>query len=172
MEIDAGPCTLRPWHPADAESLVRHANNRKVWLNMRDAFPHPYMPSDALDWIARSRAARPVTSFAIVVSGNAVGGLGFELRTDVERYSAEVGYWLGEEFWGRGIATAALKAATPYALQTYKLNRIHALPFSENAASIRVLEKAGYRREGVLQRSAFKNGRFQDQVIYAFVVEK
>jgi len=172
LELDAGPCTLRPWHPADADSLVHHANNRKVWLSMRDGFPHPYTLSDALDWIARARAARPVTSFAIVVSGNVVGSLGFELRTDVERYSAEIGYWLGEEFWGRGIATAALKTATAYALKAYKLNRIYALPFSENRASIRVLEKAGYRREGVLRRSAFKNGQFLDQAIYAFVVEK
>ncbi len=172
MQLDAGPCALRPWHPADADSLVRHANNRKVWLNMRDGFPHPYTQSDALDWIARSRAARPVTSFAIVVSGNAVGGLGFELRTDIERYSAEIGYWLGEEFWGRGIATAALLAATVHALKAYKLNRIYALPFSENLASIRVLEKAGYRREGVMRRSAFKNGQFLDQAIYAIVIDK
>lgn len=172
MELDAGLCTLRPWHPADADSLVHHANNRKVWLNMRDGFPHPYTQSDALDWIARARAARPVTSFAIVVANQAVGGFGFELRTDIERYSAEVGYWLGEKFWGRGIATAALKMATAYALQTYKLNRVYALPFSENLASIRVLEKAAYRREGVLHRSAFKNGQFLDQAIYAFVVRK
>ena len=119
-----------------------------------------------------ARAAQPVTSFAIIVSGAAVGGLGFELKTDIERYSAEVGYWLGEAFWGRGIATAALKTATQYALKTYGLNRIFALPFSENLASIRVLEKTGYRREGVMRRSAFKNGRFLDQAIYACVVEK
>jgi RimJ/RimL family protein N-acetyltransferase len=139
---------------------------------MRDGFPHPYTQSDALDWIARARAARPVTSFAIVVANRAVGGLGFELKTDVERYSAEVGYWLGEEIWGRGIATAALKTATPYALKAYGLNRLFALPFVENLASIRVLEKTGYRREGVMRRSAFKNGQFLDQAIYAFVVRK
>ncbi len=171
MELNCGKCLLRAWHPNDVESLVHHANNRKVWLSMRDGFPHPYTLSDALDWIARARAAQPVTSFAIVVAGNAVGSLGFELRTDVERYSAEVGYWLGEAFWSQGICTEALRAATPYALKTYNLNRILALPFSENRASIRVLEKAGYRREGLLRRSAFKNGRFLDQAIYAFVAE-
>jgi RimJ/RimL family protein N-acetyltransferase len=172
MELNGGLCTLRPWHPADVESLVYNANNRKIWVNMRDGFPHPYMPADALDWINRARAAQPVTNFAIVVSGAAVGGLGFELKTDIERYSAEVGYWLGEAFWGRGIVTAALRTMTQYALKTYGLNRIFALPFSGNQGSIRVLEKAGYRWEGILRRSAFKDGRFRDQEVYAFVVDK
>ncbi len=172
MELNCEKCLLRAWHPNDVESLVRHANNRKVWLNMRDGFPHPYTQSDALDWIARARAARPVTSFAIVVTNQAVGGIGFELRSDIERFSAEVGYWLGEEFWGRGIATAALKAATAYALKAYKLNRVYALPFSENQASIRVLLKCGYRHEGVLRLSAFKNGQFLDQALYAFIAKR
>lgn len=172
MELNCEKCLLRAWHPNDVESLVRHANNRKVWLSMRDGFPHPYTQSDALDWIARARAARPVTSFAIVVANQPVGGIGFELRSDIERFSAEVGYWLGEEFWGRGIATDALKAATAYALQTYKLNRIYALPFSENTASIRVLQKCGYRREGILRLSAYKNGQFLDQALYAFIANR
>lgn len=172
MELNCEKCLLRAWHPNDVESLVHHANNRKVWLNMRDGFPHPYTPPDALDWIARARVARPVTSFAIVVASRAAGGIGFELRSDIERFSAEVGYWLGEEFWGRGIATDALKAATAYALRTYKLNRIYALPFNDNLASIRVLEKAGYRREGLLRLSAFKNGRFLDQALYAFIASR
>jgi len=172
MELHCGKCVLRAWHPNDVESIVHHANNRKIWLNMRDGFPHPYTQSDALDWIARARAARPVTSFAIVIANQAVGSIGFELRSDIERFSAEVGYWLGEEFWGRGIATAALKTATAYALQAYKLNRIYALPFSENRASIRVLEKSGYRREGVLRLSVFKNGQFLDQALYAFIANR
>lgn len=172
MELNCGKCQLRTWHPNDIESVVHHANNRKVWLNMRDGFPHPYTQADAQDWIQRARAARPETSFAIVVAGQAVGGIGFELKTDVERYSAEVGYWLGEEFWGQGICTEALKAATPYALKTYHLNRIFALPLSGNLASIRVLEKAGYRREGLLRLSAYKNGRFLDQALYAFIANR
>jgi len=172
MELHGEKCTLRAWHPNDVESLVRHANNRKVWLNMRDGFPHPYTHSDALDWIARARAAQPVTSFAIVLGNEAVGGIGFELHTDIERFSAEVGYWLGEEFWGRGIATDALVAATAYALKAYKLNRIYALPFRDNLASIRVLKKAGYRREGILRLSAYKDGRFLDQVLYAYIAQR
>jgi len=153
------------------ESIVRHANNRKVWLTLRDRFPHPYTRVDAQNWIQISLSNRPETNFAIDLFGEAIGGISFDLKTDVERYSAEVGYWLGETFWGRGICTAALKAATPYALKTYNLKRIFALPFIENIASIHVLEKADYHRECIMRRSAFKDGRFVDQVLYAYVLE-
>ena len=171
MELHCDKCKVRSWHSNDVKSIVRHANNRKIWLNLRDRFPHPYTKTDAQHWIQSALSMRPETNFAIEVNEKAVGGIGFELKTDVERYSAEVGYWLGEEFWGQGICTSALKAATPYALEVYPLNRIFATPFSKNLASIRVLEKAGYRREGIMRRSAFKDGRFLDEVLYAFVVE-
>ncbi len=171
VELDCGKCKIRSWHTKDAESIVRHANNRKIWLNLRDRFPHPYTLADAENWIKSARSARAETSFAVDVSSEAVGGIGFEIKTDVERYSAEVGYWLGEGFWGQGICTAALKTITPYGIKTYHLNRIFALPFTGNPGSIRVLEKAGYRRECIMRRSAFKDGRFVDQVLYAFVVE-
>jgi ribosomal-protein-alanine N-acetyltransferase len=171
MKLDCGPCKVRSWHLNDVESIVRHANNRKIWLSLRDRFPHPYTRADARNWIKAALSAKPETSFAIDISGEAVGGIGFEIKTDVERYSAEVGYWLGEDFWGRGICIAVLKTITPYAIEAYHLNRIIALPFSHNLSSIRVLEKAGYRRECIMQRSAFKDGRFVDQILYAFVVE-
>ncbi len=171
MELNCGKCKVRSWHPNDVESIVRHANNRKIWLNLRDRFPHPYTKDDAQNWIQSALSMRPETNFAIEVKGKAVGGIGFELKTDVERYSAEVGYWLGEEFWGQGICTSALKATTPYAHEAYHLIRIFAVPFIENLASIRVLEKADYRREGIMRRSAYKDGRFLDEVLYAFVAE-
>jgi ribosomal-protein-alanine N-acetyltransferase len=163
---------VRSWRPDDVESITRHAHNRKIWLNLRDRFPHPYTKADAQGWIEAALSVRPETSFAIDLAGEAVGSIGFELKSDVERYSAEVGYWLGEEFWGRGICTAALKGTTPYALEIYHLNRIFAVPFRGNLASIRVLEKAGYHRECLMKRSAFKDGRFVDQVLYAYVLEK
>ena len=106
MELDCGKCKVRSWRPDDGASLVRHANNRKVWANLRDRFPHPYTAADARNWIEGALSKRPETGFTIDVSGEAVGGIGFELGTDVERYSAEVGYWLGEPFWGRGICTS------------------------------------------------------------------
>jgi ribosomal-protein-alanine N-acetyltransferase len=172
MEIDCGKCKLRSWHFEDAESLVKHANNRKIWLNLRDQFPYPYTQTDAQNWIQTALTVRPETSFAIDVGGKAVGGIGFRLQTDVERFSAEVGYWLGEELWRRGICTAAVKAATQYAIGAYSLNRIFALPFEGNIASMRVLEKAGYLRECQLRKSGYKNGQFVDQVLYVHIVER
>ena len=165
MELNCGKCKVRSWYLDDVESTVRHANNKKIWLNIRDRFPYPYTKADAQKWIQSALSAGPETNFAIAVSGEAVGGIGFEVKTDVERFSAEVGYWLGEEFWNRGICTGFLKAVTPYAIKAYNLNRIFALPFIENQASIRVLEKAGYCKECIMRRSAFKDGRFLDQVL-------
>jgi RimJ/RimL family protein N-acetyltransferase len=113
--------------------------------------------------------SRLETTFAIVVDSRAVGGIGFVLREDVERVSAEVGYWLGEPFWGRGIATEALAAVTAHAIKTHGLSRLYAVPFAWNVASCRVLEKAGYVLEARLRRSALKDGQIIDQMQYAFV---
>jgi ribosomal-protein-alanine N-acetyltransferase len=171
MELTCGKCKVRSWHPEDVESIVRHANNRKVWLHLRDRFPYPYTKTDARNWIQISLSTQPETNFAIDVSGEAIGGISFDVQTDVERYSAEVGYWLGEEYWGQGIMTSVLKVTTPYAIETYQLNRIYAVPFTHNIASMRVLEKAGYTRECMMRRSAFKDGRFVDEALYAFVID-
>lgn len=171
MEIDCSICKVRSWRLGDAESIVRHANNRKIWLNLRDRFPHPYTDTDAQDYLKQVLSTEPETNFAIDLAGEAVGGIGFVLGTDVERHSAEVGCWLGESMWGRGIATAALKGATGHAMANYDLWRVFAVPFSENAASIRVLEKAGFVREGLMRRSAIKDRRILDQVLYAFIRE-
>jgi len=114
---------------------------------------------------------RPETFFAIVVDGAAVGGIGFVAQSDVDRMSAEVGYWLGEAFWGRGIATEALVAVTRHAVDRHGLTRLFALPFASNIASCRVLEKAGYTLEARLRRSAIKNGTIVDQFQYAFIVD-
>ena len=111
------------------------------------------------------------TSFAIAVDDQAVGGIGFVLHPDVERVSAEIGYWLAEPFWGRGITTDALRAVTKYAIESHGLTRIYAVPFAWNVASCRVLEKAGYVLEGRLRNSAIKDGRLTDQMQYAFVID-
>jgi [ribosomal protein S5]-alanine N-acetyltransferase len=112
----------------------------------------------------------PMTFFAIAVDGKAVGGIGYTLHQDVERISAEIGYWLGTPFWGRGIMTAALMALTRYAFDQHaELRRIYAVPFAWSGASIRVLEKAGYRLEGRMRQSAIKDGRVSDQLLYAIL---
>lgn len=160
-------CTVRPWTNADAPSLHRHANNRNVSSQLRDRFPFPYELEHAhtfLGWLATQPSP---TVWAIDVNGEAVGGIGIELHSDVERVSAEIGYWLGEELWGRGIATEALQAVTREAFTRYDLTRIYAVPFADHHASIRVLEKAGYVREGLMRHSAIKDGKVRDQALYA-----
>ena len=171
MRIPLRTCELRSWEAADVVSLVAHADNRKIWINLRDRFPHPYTKSDGQTFIRASRKMQPETNFAIAVDGLAVGAAGFLLQADVDRVSAEIGYWLGEPFWGRGIATEALVAFTKYAIDTHGLTRLFALPFVCNAASCRVLEKAGYVLEARLRRSAIKDGKIVDQLQYAYIVD-
>jgi [ribosomal protein S5]-alanine N-acetyltransferase len=177
---------LRPWRRSDIPSLVRYANNRKIWLNLRDIFPHPYTQIEAERWITICESNQgPTTSFAIELQGEAIGGISFRLLDDVNCKTGVIGYWLGEPFWGRGIATAALKQTTAYAFQTTFVNahvadslarlrsappsveRLEATVFEWNPASARVLEKAGYVLEGRLRRSIFKDGRLADSLLYA-----
>jgi [ribosomal protein S5]-alanine N-acetyltransferase len=162
---------VRSWLPDDLGSLVANADNRNIWLNLRDRFPHPYTRRAGREFIRQARSQHPETMFAIAVAGEAVGGIGFTVLTDVERVSAEIGYWLGEPFWGRGIVTEALVAVTRHAIDTCRLTRVFALPFAHNTASCRVLEKAGYTLEAHLRRSAIKDGRIVDQLQYAFIAE-
>jgi len=170
VSLPLAHCEIRSWRAGDADSIARYANNRKIWMNLRDAFPHPYSVDDARSFIKSLRGRAPETAFTIAVNGEAAGGVGFVLRHDVERVSAEIGYWLGEPFWGRGIATEALGAMTDHAITTHQLTRVYALPFAWNTASCRVLEKNGYVLEGRLRRSAIKDGTITDQLQYAFVV--
>jgi ribosomal-protein-alanine N-acetyltransferase len=170
VELDNPAGSLvRSWRRTDAAPLARHANDRRIWRNLRDAFPHPYTLADAREWIAGAREAKPETNFAIVADGEAAGAIGFVLRTDVERVSAEIGYWVGAAHWNRGLATGALRAVTRLAIEQHALTRVYALPFAWNPSSCRVLEKAGFVREGRLRRAAIKDGVVVDQLLYAFV---
>lgn len=169
MEITGELVTLRAWRPSDAPSLARHANNPNVAIQLRDRFPHPYTLADARQFIQSVAGARPTMLFAMVVAGDAVGGIGFFPGADVERFSAEIGYWLGESYWGRGITVEAIRLVSGYAFETCNLLRLFALPFADNSRSTRVLEKAGYTREAVLRASSVKHGRVRDQALYALV---
>ncbi|MEO6213465.1 MAG: GNAT family protein, partial [Vicinamibacterales bacterium] len=160
-------CSVRLWRKTDGPSLVRHANNSKIAMYLRDAFPHPYTHADARAFLKRAAVARDPTNLAIDVSGEAVGAVGYVPGRDVERFSAEIGYWLSEEHWGRGIATEALQLVTVHAFTQLNFLRLFALPFADNAASARVLEKAGYVREAVLRSSSVKDGVPKDQLLYA-----
>ena len=169
LKLDGHRCTLRRWAKSDVASLVRHANNLNVAKHLRDRFPHPYTRTHAFAFLTHAAARDAPTNFAIVVAEEAVGGIGYVRGSDVERYSAEIGYWLGEEFWGRGIATEALQMLTHYLFADEQLLRLFALPLADNAGSIRVLEKAGYEREGLLRASCVKYGERRDQLLYARV---
>lgn len=168
-QIHLSKAVLRRWKKGDVKSLVFHANNRKVWINLRDSFPNPYTTRDAKEWIASASKLKPLTIFAITVDGLAVGGIGIHPRGDVERRCAEIGYWLGETHWGQGIATEALKAVSDYAFKNFDLCRLYAPVFAWNPASARVLKKAGYRLEGRLKKSIIKDDKTIDSWLYALV---
>lgn len=136
-------------------------------MNLRDRFPHPYTVADARNWLDSVVERLPETNFAIAVNREAVGGIGYILQQDVAYRSAEIGYWLGEDYWGRGLATEALIAVTEYAFSHHDLCRIYAYVFEWNMASARVLEKAGYVFEGRLKKSVTKAGKTIDQLMYA-----
>jgi [ribosomal protein S5]-alanine N-acetyltransferase len=167
IELENGGGQLREWRPRDASSIARYANNRDIWLNLRDGFPHPYSLADAERFIAVALTRRPPALLAIDVAAEAVGSIGVHPHQDVERVSMEMGYWLAEPFWGRGLTTAAARAMVAYAFATFAITRIYAVPYGWNGASARVLEKAGFHLEGRMRRSAIKDGKVVDQLLYA-----
>jgi RimJ/RimL family protein N-acetyltransferase len=160
-------CVVRPWARGDEPSLVRHANNRNVWINLRDSFPYPYTMNDASRWIDVASTKLHHLAFAITVGEFAVGGVGLSPRDDINRRSAEIGYWLGEAYWGRGITTEAVRVITGYGFDALEMNRIFAEVFAWNRASMRVLEKAGYTAEGRMRKHAIKDGQVIDQILFA-----
>jgi ribosomal-protein-alanine N-acetyltransferase len=166
VNIKIGQYTIRDWVSGDEAALVKYADNRRVWINLDDIFPHPYTAADARAWIEVS-AWKPVTNFAIATDEEAIGGIGLKLKKDVYRRSAEVGYWLGEPFWGRGIATAALKGIADLAFREFDLVRLDSHVFDGNTRSAHVLEKNGFRLEGRLVKSVTKDGRTFDSLLYA-----
>jgi RimJ/RimL family protein N-acetyltransferase len=162
--------TLRGWRKEDCERLAEIANNRKIWINLREPFPYPYTTADAEAWISHCQEEAGATKqFAIETQGEVAGGIGFESLTNVHRIGAEIGYWIGEPYWGRGIATAALIEASRRAFAEFPFERLQAMVFEWNPASMRVLEKAGFQLEGRLRRSIIKDGQVIDSVIYALL---
>lgn len=169
MELPLTQGVIRSWRWEDIPSLVRHANNRRVWRNLRDRFPHPYTVSHGEHWIRQATAATPQTDFTIAMGEEAIGGIGLDLQTDVFRRSAELGIWLGEAYWGRGIGTEAVRAMTDFAFTHFDVCRVYGGVFEWNPASMRMLEKAGYSLEGCLRKSVTKDGQTIDQMLYAIV---
>jgi RimJ/RimL family protein N-acetyltransferase len=169
VHIELHSCAIRSWCFADAVPLQRHANNRNIWLNLRDSFPHPYTLADSNAFLSHVAQEQPETSFAVATSSEAIGGIGLRLGADVHRKTAELGYWLGEEFWGRGIMSQAVAEFVREAFDMFDLHRIYAEPFGTNRASMRILEKAGFACEGHMRANVLKDGMVLDSCLYARV---
>ncbi len=172
LSVDCGLCRLRPFRMEDADALVRHANNPKIAMRVRDRFPNPYTRRDAKEFlraVCKRLEDGPEYVLAIEVNGEAAGGIGIVRGSDIERVSAELGYWLGEQYWGRGIVTAAIRHFAPWAMERFGLTRLHADTFHDNPASARVLEKAGFTRESVKHRAAIKLGEIKDMNVYVML---
>lgn len=169
-EIDCGPCRLRALRGEDAASLARNADNPKIARYLRDRFPHPYSRADAVRFLEYVQQTQQECVACIeMVEGEAAGAIGVQFRSDVERCSAELGYWLGEKFWGRGVMTAAIRSFADWVMPRFELTRLYAEVFAENPASGRVLEKCGFARVGVLRKAAIKYGEHHDYVLYDLV---
>jgi ribosomal-protein-alanine N-acetyltransferase len=132
MRLDLGEWQIRSWRGEDELALLRYGNNRKIWLNLRDAFPHPFTAAAAKAWVLHASRRSPELSFALASKHQAIGGIGLALQNDVHKRSAEIGYWLGEPFWGRGIATQAVKAFIKYAFARFDLVRLYEGVFEWN----------------------------------------
>ncbi len=162
---------VRPWVPADADAMVRHADNPRVarFLSMR--FPNPYTREDAAHWLAFLQAQDDPEAWAVEIDGEAAGGVGFRRGEGEFAHSAELGYWLGESHWGRGIMTQVVRAVLPVAVHRWGLSRVTAYAASANVGSIRVLEKAGFAHEGLTRRRAIRDGVVQDHLVFGWVDE-
>ena len=179
--------TIRPYRTPDAAPSAHHANNRAIWLNMADTFPHPYTLKEAHDWIAMQldptkmwhttsppwadadtkAATRIPYNYVIALNDEAIGGIGLKFGTDVGSRTLEFGYWLGDEHWGKGITSSAGKAFLDWTFETFPyIVRISAKVYHRNKASMRVCEKCGMERESVMRAAVFKDGTVGDLICY------
>lgn len=161
---------LRNWNRADVPALARHLNNKNIWDNCRDALPYPYTEKDAEQFISFVEGQSEQNNYCIEINHEAAGNISFIRGTDVERYNAELGYWLAEPYWNLGIMTEAIKQAVEDYLSHSDTVRIHAHVYENNLASMKVLEKAGFHKCGILRKACFKNGRFVDCHCYELLI--
>ncbi len=167
VTLTSNRITLRPWCEDDLSSLVRHADNFNIWINLRDGFPRPYTEEAGRHWLKIARLENTHLFLAIDVDGEAVGGIGANFKDDVYRINAEIGYWLSEEFWGQGLVTAAVNLLVDHLFLNYpEIQRIYADLFAYNPASAKVLQKCGFHLEAIHKNAVIKNGRVTDEHRY------
>ena len=170
--IHLNQALLRPWHNDDAMSLVKHANNPRIASNLRDGFPYPYTISDAKKWLNMVGENREDVILAIEVSGEAAGGIGLHGLKDVYRYNCEIGYWLSEKHWGKGIMSEAVATMVNHVFTHTRWLRLFASIYENNPASMRVLEKNGFNHEAVHRKAVMKEGKLMDEHLYALLKEE
>jgi ribosomal-protein-alanine N-acetyltransferase len=172
MEIFFERIILRPWSIRDAADLAQIADNKHIADNLRDGLPNPYSTEDARNWLNIILPENfPPRFFAIISDKKIIGSIGIVTKTDIYRKNIEIGYFLSEEYWGRGFITSAIKAATSYAFNNFDIVRVYAEPFADNPGSRRALEKAGFSLEVTFKNNVIKNGIIKDSCIYSVLRE-
>lgn len=168
VELTGSYFKLRSWQKGDEVSLLKYANNPNVSLYLAQIFPSPYTAADAQFWIdMQMQQTEPILNAALVIADEVAGGIGITLQNDIYCKNARIGYWLGEPFWGKGIMAEALALFTTYIFEQFEVTRIYAGVFSSNPRSAKVLQKAGYQQEAVFRKALFKNGLYDDELIFA-----
>lgn len=162
--------SLRPWQREDAQSLAAIANDRNIFNNVRDHLPHPYTVMDALQWISFCKTQNPVTNFAVEYNGKVAGSIGCVPQTDVYRKSIEIGYFIGEQFKGNGVATESVRILLEYIQHRFDVVRIQAEVFVHNKASMRVLQKNGFYLESIRRKSVIKNNVLMDDYVWVKIL--
>lgn len=158
---------LRPWQETDASSLAKYANNYNIAKNLTNQFPYPYTIENAKQFIVMAMSKTPNHIFCIDINGEAIGGIGVHPQQDVQCKNAELGYWLAEPFWNKGIVSKAIPQIVDYGFKTFDINRIYARPYGTNVASQKVLEKCGFILEARFEKTFYKNNEYLDELIYA-----
>lgn len=161
--------TLQPLQDSDIPAIANLANNYQIWKNVRDRLPHPYTEQDARDFVSIVQEELSLYTFGIHYQGTLAGVTGLIPQEDIYQLNAEIGYWIGEPFWNKGIATKAVRLMTTYAFGTLELNRLFAGVFAYNLASMKVLTKAGFELEGIAKQAILKEGKLIDEYRYALL---
>ncbi len=166
-------CKIRKWKIEDANNLAEALNNKKILDNLRDGLPYPYTADDAKEYIKAMLSADENTAyaFAITINDKAIGSIGAFRRENIHFRTAEIGYYVAEEYWGKGIGTSALKQTCKYIFDNTDIIRIFAEPFAYNIGSCRILEKSGFIYEGTMRKNAVKNGVVLDMKLYSNIKE-
>lgn len=159
--------SLRPFVLTDLNNLVKFAGNKKIFDNLTDQFPHPFTEEKGVQFIKKVNSEKPHHVLAIDLNGELIGAIGVHPQSDVYRKNAEMGYWLAESYWGKGYISQAIPKMVKYGFEHFDFTRIFARPYGHNIASQKALEKSGFKLEARLEKTFFKNGKFEDEMIYA-----